>query len=90
MTRMNPLDNASLRRAVALLIGAGALVLNKKLDLELDAQAQEWLTLIVMSYILGGNAKEAMMARAAAASTTAGAQVKTVDEALAVIKGPQP
>ena len=87
---MNPIDNASLRRAIALLIGAGALIANKKLGLELEPQAQEWLTLIVMSYILGGNAKEAMVARAAAASTAAGEKVKTVDEALAVIKGPQP
>lgn len=90
MKGMNLLDNASLRRAIALLIGAGALALNKKAGLELDSQAQEWLTLIVMSYILGGNAKEAMVARATAASTAAATQVKTVDEALTVIKGPQP
>lgn len=87
---MNPIDNASLRRAVAFLIGAGALLLNKKAGLELDAGAQELLTVVVTAYILGGNAKEAMVARATAASTAAGEKVKTVDDALAVIKGPQP
>jgi hypothetical protein len=68
-------ENGTLRRLVVTAVAMGAVVLNKKVGLELDTGTQDLLVYLAMTYITGSNAKEAMVARAKAAGDAAAAAV---------------
>lgn len=58
------IDNGSLRRMVFTAVALGAVLLNKKVGLEIDHEQQDLIVYLVMAYVTGSNAKEAMFARA--------------------------
>jgi len=58
------IDNGSLRRMVFTAVALGAVLLNKKVGLEIDNEQQDLIVYLVMAYVTGSNAKEAMLARA--------------------------
>ena len=75
-------DNGSLRRMVATGVALGAVLLNKKVGLELDSGQQELIAYLVMTYVTGSNAKEAMFARAKKAGDEAAAGVTDAEAVL--------
>lgn len=66
-------DNGSLRRMVVTAVTMGAVLLNRKLGLDIDPGQQELLVYLAMAYVTGSNAKEAMLARAKKAGDDAAA-----------------
>jgi len=69
-------DNGSLRRLIATGVGLGAVLLNKKVGLDLDHESQDLITYLVMSYVLSSNFKEAAFARAQKSGQEAADAVK--------------
>lgn len=67
------IDNGSLRRMVFTAVALGAVLLNKKVGLEIDHEQQDLIVYLVMAYVTGSNAKEAMFARAKKAGDDAAA-----------------
>lgn len=68
-------DNGSLRRMIVTAVAFGAVLLNKKVGLDIDPGQQELLVYLAMAYITGSNAKEAMFARAKKAGEDAASAV---------------
>lgn len=89
MDKLNTLlvDQASLKRFVVMLIGVLAIVLNKKLGLNLDDTQQALLATMITAFIVSSNSKEKAIIQAEAFGVQAGQTVKTVSEAEAVLKG---
>lgn len=81
---MNPIENPVVRRFLAMIVGATAIALNKKLGLEMDAESQKLLVEFLGVVILASNTKEAyikkaeMAGKAAETVTTAEAADKVV------------
>lgn len=67
------IDNGSLRRMIFTAVAFGAVLLNKKVGLDIDPGQQELLVYLAMAYVTGSNAKEAMLARAKKAGDDAAA-----------------
>jgi len=82
-------DNGSLRRMIATGVALGAVLLNKKVGLDLDQSQQELITYLVITYVTGSNAKEAVLSRATAAGEAAAKAVEDPEKVIrdAVKKG---
>jgi hypothetical protein len=69
-------DNGTVRRLLVTAVAMGAVLLNKKLGLEIDTDQQDLVVYLAMTYLLGSNGKEALLARAQKAGDEAAAKVE--------------
>lgn len=77
------MDEATIRRLVAMALGVAVPLLNSKLGLNIDDVGIGAIASVVVSYIVGSNVKHMAEIKAAAASDA----VKTVDDAAAQLGG---
>ena len=88
---MDFFTSGSGRRLIAAAIGVLALVLNKKLGIELDEATQMALAAIIATYIGGSNWKEGQVAKASSMTVDSTARIDTLEAAIKELrKGPQP
>lgn len=91
---MNPLDNAALKRMLAFIITAGAVLLSKKFGIELSETEKAELVALASFYIGQSAWKETALKKAEAAGEAASISMtdieKAVENVLARTKGPQP
>lgn len=81
----NPLTDPSQRRLLVVLLAPLFALLSSKFGIVLSDLDKELVIGLAAAYILGGNAKEAAIARAKAAETAAAAKVAPGPEADAVV-----
>jgi len=82
---MNPVENASLRRLVVTLLAPLFVFANSKFGINVSPEVQELVVGLFIAYVLGSNAKEAVIAKAQAAGKAA-ADAVTADNAAAVVR----
>lgn len=89
---MNPLENPSTRRLLALVAGVVTPILNQKLSLNIPDDQVLAVLGLALAYITGSNWKEAALAKADAAATqAAGAVTPTTAAAIVTAAGaPKP
>lgn len=91
---MNILENAGLKRLAAFLVTFLALLLSKKLGIELTSEEKAELVALTIAFIGQSAWKEASLAKSEAAGKLAAGQVQTVDAAIIKLeertKGPHP
>ena len=79
------------RRLIAAVVGVGAILLNRKLGIELTEVEQAALTTIIVTYIGGSNWKEGQVAKASSMTVDSTARIDTLEAAIKELrKGPQP
>lgn len=85
MNAADVMTNPTVRRLLMALLAGGVVVLNKKLGLDLSAEQLYSLAGLAAMYLFGSNYKEASLAHAEAAKTSALANT-TDEEAKAAIQ----
>lgn len=77
------IQSGSFRRILAGLAASAALLLHKKLGIEVEPEALVTIGVIAATYIVGGNVKEAALAK----GLEAAAKPSTIEEDAAVLGG---
>lgn len=78
-------NQGTLRRLVATVLTAAALLLSSKLGIDITPEQVDALTVIIVTYILGSNAKEALQSLAKKSEPK---PIASVEEALAEFSKP--